>query len=185
MSAPGVVARRVAMAAVAALSLAVVAGCGSTSGPHATFPPASQGPSLGVTAAVAQTRAVVADALAAQKLVLRDVETPYRPAETALLAAAPRAVYQVVLQQSPDKGFIVIYELRDAGQATTAAQDQANYLATGPGRVQWPLGTHHVIRVVGTTVVLYDWLPGAVTDPGAPGIETALQTVGVDYPVPG
>ena len=171
--------------AATAVLVVLLAGCSPTAAPANTYPPASATPDLVVSAAVTQTRASVAEALGNVGLTLRDVETPYRPAEAPLLAGAPRAVYQVLLPESPDKGFIVIYEFRDAGRATEAALEQANYLATGPGRAQWPLGTHHVIRGVGTTVIVYDWLPGSAADPKTPAIETALETVGQAFPVPG
>ena len=45
------------------------------------------------------------------------------------------------------------------------------------------MGTVHVIREVGTTVVIYDWLPEAANDKSAPGIQTALETLGVGFPV--
>ena len=178
--------RRTAGATATTLVLGLLlAGCSPAATPSNTYPPASATPNLEVSAAVTQTRASVAEALGDVALTLRDVETPYRPAEAPLLASAPRGVYQVVLPESPDKGFIVIYEFRDAGRAAEAAAEQANYLATGPGRAQWPLGTHHVIRGVGTTVIVYDWLPGSATDPKTPAIETALETVGQPFPVPG
>ena len=41
-----------------------------------------------------------------------------------------------------------------------------------------------VIRQVGSTVILYDWLPGASQDPSAAGIQAALETLGTGYPVP-
>ena len=50
--------------------------------------------------------------------------------------------------------------------------------------MQSPLGTVHVIRQVGTTVVYYSWLPGASKDPGAAQIQVALETLGNGYPVP-
>ena len=48
------------------------------------------------------------------------------------------------------------------GAAAAAAEEQA-YLASGPGRVQTPQGTVTVIRQLGTSVILYSWLPGAST----------------------
>ena len=74
-----------------------------------------------------------------------------------------------MLPADPTDGFIVVYEFRDTARGRRAAAEQRRYLATGPGRVQSPPGTRHVIRQVGTTVVVYDWLPGAATDPSAPG----------------
>ena len=45
----------------------------------------------------------------------------------------------------------------------------------GPGRVQTPQGTVSVIRQVGSTVVMYQWLPGAAQDPSAPGIQDGAR----------
>ena len=56
-------------------------------------------------------------------------------------------------------------------------------MGAAPGRVQTPQGTISVIRQVGSTVVLYQWLPGAAQDPSAPGIQDALETLGIGFPV--
>jgi hypothetical protein len=138
-----------------------------------------------VTPAVALTRAELARALGERNLVLSDSQAALRPAESPLLGAAPRAVYQVQLPKDPSKGFIVVYELTDASRAADAAAEQQAYRATGPGRVQTPQGTVTIIRQVGSTVVLYEWLPGASLDPSAAGIQAALETLGVGYPIPG
>jgi hypothetical protein len=79
----------------------------------------------------------------------------------------------------------VVYEFADAARASDAAAEEQQYLESGPGRVQTPEGTVHVIRQVGSTVVLYDWLPGAAQDPRAPDVQRVLETVGVGYPVGG
>jgi hypothetical protein len=118
-------------------------------------------------------------------LVLTDTQAPVRPAEAPLLTAAPRAVYQVTLPADPTRGFIVVYEFSDAARATDAAAEEQRYLASGPGKVQTPEGTVHVLRQVGATVVLYDWLPGAAEDPSAPDIQRALETLGVGFPIGG
>ena len=76
-----------------------------------------------------------------------------------------------------------MYEFPDTQRADEAATEQQRYHATGPGRVQTPQGTVHVIRGVGTTVIVYDWLPDAATDPTAPDIQAALETLGIGYPV--
>lgn len=173
-----------AAVAIAVVTLVATA-CSTGGGSPVTYPPVSARPDLDVSPAVIQTRGLVAAALDDVGLTLRDVETPYRPAEAPMLASAPRAVYQVLLQESPDKGFIVIYEFRDIAVAAQAATEHAAYLASGPGRIQWPLGAHHVIRGVGTTVIVYSWLPGAADDPKTPDIESALETVGAPFQVPG
>ena len=171
-------------APVLAVLLAVsAAACSTPSGSTTTYPPPSTQPDLGVSAAVGQTRAEIAAALAEQKLALQNVQVDYRPAEGPILANAPRAVYQAVLPADPAHGYIVVYELRDTSSAAEAAAEQQRYLETGPGRVQTPPGTVHVIRGVGTTVIVYDWLPGAATDDSAPAVQTALETIGIPYPV--
>jgi hypothetical protein len=161
----------------------VAAGCG---GSGASTPPlavASSRPAMTVTPTVALTRAELVRVLGERNLVLSDSQAPIRPAETPLLAAAPRAVYQVLLPKDPTKGLIVVYELLDPSVAADAAAELQAYLGTGPGRVQKPQGTVTVIRQVGSTVALYDWLPGASQDPSAAGIQAALETLGIGYPV--
>jgi hypothetical protein len=136
-----------------------------------------------VSPAVNQTRAELVRVLTAASLVLADTQVPVRPAESALLAAAPRAVFQVTLPADPSRGFIVVYEFSDSSRASEAAAEEQLYLASGPGRVQTPEGTVHVLRQVGPTVVLYDWLPGVAKDASAPKIQGALETLGVGYPI--
>ena len=174
--------RAVAVLAIAATTSGLAA-CAATEDPGRTFTVASVGPALTVSPTVNQTRAELVRALGAHHLVLTDTQTPVRPAESALLTSAPRAVYQVILPKDPTRGFIVVYEFPDTGRAASAAAEEQAYLATGPGRVQTPQGTVTIVRQVGSTVVLYTWLPGAALDPSAPDIQTALETVGVGYPV--
>jgi hypothetical protein len=178
--------RTVTALVAAFVATAVLGGC-AASGPlpssPAVAPADSPRPSMTVSPAVGQTRGLLVRALGEHNLVLSDSQAPIRPAEAPLLAAAPRAVYQVLLPKDPTKGFIVVYEFPDDGRAAAAAAEEQAYLATGPGRVQRPQGTVTVIRGVGTTVVFYDWLPGAAQDPAAPGIQAALETLGVGYPV--
>jgi hypothetical protein len=161
----------------------VLAACGSTEVPNFSAPAASVGPGRTVSPAVSQTRIELVRALGEHNLVLTDSQAPVRPAEAALLAAAPRAVYQVILPKDPTHGFIVVYEFPDPARATAAAAQEQAYLATGPARVQTPLGTVSIIRQVGSTVVFYEWLPEGSTDDSAPGIQAALETLGVGFPV--
>jgi hypothetical protein len=162
----------------------VAAGCGATEVPGRTFPVASFGPDRTVTPAVNATRAELVRALGEHNLVLTDTQAAVRPAEAPLLTDAPRAVYQVILPKDPGHGFIVVYEFPDTARAAEAAAEQQRYLATGPGRVQTPLETVTIIRQLGTTVLLYGWLPDASPDPSAAGIQDALETLGVGFPVP-
>ena len=168
------------------IALAVLAaGCATTEVPEQTFPAGSIGPSTTVSPAVNQTRSALVAALAQHQLVLTDTQAPVRPVESALLSTAPRAVYQVVLPKDPARGFIVVYEFTDSAAAASAAAEEQHYLETGPGRIQSPQGSVQVLRQVGATLVFYDWLPGAALDPAAPGIQQALETVGVGFPVGG
>ena len=163
----------------------LAAGCATSDVPGRTFPVESVGPGMPVSPAVSQTRLALVQALGQHNLVLTDTQAPVRHAEALLLAAAPRAVYQVILPKDPSHGFIVVYEFPDPDRAAAAATQEQAYLATGPAQVQTPQGTVSVIRAVGSTVVLYQWLPAAARDPSAPGIQGALETLGVGYPVPG
>ena len=70
------------------------------------------------------------------------------------------------------------------GAQEAAGADQAAYLSSGPGRVQMPIGTRHVIRQLGSTIILYSWIPDSSPDERTPRIQDALETVGVPIPVP-
>jgi hypothetical protein len=148
-------------------------------------PAASVGPTRTVSPAVLQTRLELVRVLAAHSLVLADTQVPIRPAEAPLLADAPRAVYQVLLPKDPDRGYIIVYEFPDPARATEAATQQQSYLATGPARIQRTSGTVTVIRQVGSTLVYYDWLPAGAKDPSAEGIQPALESLGVAFPIAG
>jgi len=172
--------------AIASLCVALIAaGCATTEPAGQTFPAASIGPATTVSPAVNQTRAALVAALAEHQLVLTDTQAPVRPVESPELVSAPRAVYQVVLPKDPTRGYIVVYEFPDASAAALAAAEEQHYLETGPGRIQSPQGTVQVLRQVGVTLVLYDWLPGAAQDPAAPEIQQALETLGVGFPIGG
>jgi hypothetical protein len=161
----------------------LVAGCATGGASVPVVPQESIGPAMTVSPAVGQTRAELVRAFGGVNLVLADTQTPVRPAESALLVEAPRAVFQVTLPQDPTRGYIVVYEFPDANRAAEAAAEEQRYLASGPGRVQTPEGTVHVLRQLGPTLVLYDWLPGVARDPAAPKIQEALETVGVGFAI--
>jgi hypothetical protein len=165
-----------------------LAGCGTAGrsanpGLTVTYPPASAGPVLATAPAIQELRTRIATALAARGLLLADANVPYRPTESAEFASAPRAVFQVQLPADPTGGFISIYAFADPAGATSAANAQANYLATGPVRVLNPLGTVHMIRIVGASVIYFHWLPAAA-DPSESGIQAVLETIGIGVAVP-
>jgi hypothetical protein len=163
----------------------VVAGCGiGASGKVVTFPPASVGPGSTVTPAVALTRTAIVNALAPYSLQLRNADQPFRPAESARLASAPREVYQVLLPNDPDGAYIVVYEFRDAAAAVDAGNELAGYLGSGAARVNFPLDAQHSIRQVGTTLIFYTWAPSTSPDPGSKTIADALATLGIGFAPP-
>jgi hypothetical protein len=173
------------MLVVAFAFAGVVSACAPGGGVSvASFPAGTIGPVTTAGAAAAQTRIELVRALGERNLVLQDSEAPFRPPEDSTFTTTPRALYQVILPDAPGEGFIVVYEFPDATIATEAATDQAAYLATGPARVQSAFGTRHVIRLVGSTVVLYSWVPEGVADARQPDIQTALETLGVGVAVP-
>ena len=177
--------KRMGWAPFLLLVLVAVAACSPSDGATVTYPVGSVGPDRTVSPAVAQTRGQIVQALGGKNLVLNDTLAPYRPPESAMLASAPRAVYQVTLPADPNGGYIVAYEFTDSSMAAMAAAEQQAYLATGPGRVQAPQGTVHTIRQVGTTVIYHAWQPAAAAnDPGSAEIQAALETLGVGFAVP-
>jgi hypothetical protein len=183
------VAARVTAGRRAALSFALavlIAACGAgpSVNPPATFPPATVGPGEATGTDVAATRTELARALGALNLQLADPQVPHRPGEGAAFAAARRAVFQVVLPDDPTHGFVSVYEFSDDRAAEAAGRDQAAYVASGPGRVQFVPDTRFVIRQVGPTVVFYAWSPLNSPDPRTGDIETALETVGLGIPIP-
>ncbi|HUP54237.1 MAG TPA: hypothetical protein VM408_01920 [Methylomirabilota bacterium] len=169
-----------------ALAIAgLVAACASGGGVSvASFPAGTIGPATTAGAAASQTRIELVRVLGEHNLVLQDSEAPFRPAEDRAFTTTPRALYQVILPDAPTEGFIVVYEFPDAATAAGAAADQAAYLATGPARVQSAFGTRHVIRLVGSTVVVYSWVPEGAADKRQPEIQAALETLGTGVPVP-
>lgn len=173
----------VAVAAVPFL-LTACAPAGDAAPPSTGVVPATQAPTRSVGPAVAQTRAELVRALGTKNLVLQDSQAQFRPPEDARFTTTPRALYQVILPQAPGEGFIVVYEFSDPTIASEAATQQAAYLATGPAKVQSPFGSRHILRLVGSTVVLYSWVPEGAEDPLQPDIQTALETLGTGVPVP-
>ncbi|MGZ9160701.1 MAG: hypothetical protein ACXW4T_05995 [Candidatus Limnocylindrales bacterium] len=133
---------------------------------------------------VAQTRGDLVRVLGERNLVLQDTQAAFRPPEDGRFTLTPRVIYQVILPAAPSQGFIVVYEFADAQTAAAAADEQARYLASGPARVQSAFGTRHVMRLVGSTVVLYSWVPEGTEDPRQPDIQAALETLGVGVPIP-
>ena len=167
-------ARRAASLAILAVA---VLGC--------TPPSATLGsPGSGGDPASATSQLAI-QALASAGLQAATTTRPYRPPETPVLFGAPRTIVQVQLPDDPDHGFIVVYSLGSATAAEKAAFDQAAYVASGTGGIQFPPGSHFVIRTVDTTVIFFTWSPGGSPDQRTHLIEDALNTIGIAVPVGG
>ena len=178
--------RPVRTAALPALAVAialVLAGCADLGANPSQGSAATPIGSRALGASAEATRQAVFGALGRQNLIVAPTSSPYRPPESAPLADAPRNVYQVTLPSAPEEGFIVVYELPTEADAIAAAGAQRDYLATGPGRVQAPPGTDHVIQQLGPTVIVYDWVPGGTEDETAPRVAEALRTIGTTFAV--
>ncbi len=177
--------RVVAFALAASLGVASC-GIGANETP-ASLPVPSVGPATGVTGSVAQTRGEIATALASISSIaiqFGDASRPYRPPESSRLRSAPRAVFQVVMANQPDAGFIVVYEFPDAAAAVDAGNEEAGYLGTGPARVQLPRDAQHVLRQVGPTLIVYTWSPSDAPDRTAEVVAGVLGTLGIGFSVP-
>jgi hypothetical protein len=93
-------------------------------------------------------------------------------------------VYQALLPDDPDGGFIVVYEFPDNASAVDAGNEFAGYLGTGAGRIQYPIDAQHTIRQLGTTLLVYTWAPSTSPDPGSPKVAEALKTLGIGFAPP-
>jgi hypothetical protein len=178
----GVVRRLLSSIGLIALA-ASVAGCGFAAQVVVTPPPSAAAvPSI--APAVATVRSQVAAALAPAGFRLIDPTDPYRPGESPSLAAAPRAVVQAVMAAAPQSGYIVLYQLADPAAAVAAAKEDAAYISSGVGRVQFANDARFVIRQVGPVVVFYSWSPGSSPAPNdEQALATALSSLGQGFTV--
>ena len=174
---------RIALALAAlGTGAAVLAGCAGSTGP--TFPPIGSTPQP-AGALTDAANAVLTGALGIEGIQVIDAPTPYRPPEGPLFAGAPRTVVQAVLPQDPTHGFIVLYAFGTSQQALAAAQDQAAYVSSGPGKVQFTPGTSFELRVLGNVAIFFAWTPDNAPDPHEASIPLALSQLGDEVPIPG
>jgi hypothetical protein len=138
--------------------------------PAATLAPTGQ--------AAERTWNEVSSALQAQRFQVVEPQNPYRPGETAELLNVPRRLLQTVLPNSPDDGYVVVYELPSNNDAERAGDDLATYVASGPGAVQYPRDTQFTIRRIGQTLVFFSYSPEANPDPALPQMAAVLATLG-------
>lgn len=173
-------------AVLGAVLAAALAGCAPTASvPNANPTPGPSQPTA-LSAAVAGTADRVAAALGSVGLTataLPPQPVTFRPGESPLLAAAPRLVLQALLPGDASHGFIVVYDLADDAAARAAGAEMAAYLASGPGRIQFPNDARHVLRQIGPTLVFFTWSPAASPDPKVAALAGALETLGAGIPI--
>jgi hypothetical protein len=170
------------VAVILASVIAVLsAGCAATT--RTTFPPLGSTPGRAGDATSATVRQVTS-ALGAVGLQALEANRAFRPSEGPLLAALPRTVLSIALPDKPEPGFVVVYAAGSPEAATSAAQDHARYLASNTGGIVLPPGTHIVLRLLGSTVVFFTWLPGGSPDPQLQQVEDTLRAIGTEVQVP-
>lgn len=157
------------------------AGCSGTLKPLSPTPAPTPRPTP--TLALRQTRVQLEAALRLAGFGLIDDAQAFEPPVPTDLAAAPQAVFQIVLPADPDRGQIVAYDLGSPAAAVAAAHELAVFLVEGTTRVAFPSDERHVLQQVGETVVFYTWSPSAMSDPGATKAAAAVATVGETIPV--
>lgn len=186
MTRAGATRRGAASTAVAVVTLVAtllaIGGCSAPGPGGPTYPPEGATPPPAGDATRAALDQVVR-ALGAVGLPATAVTTPYRPPEAARLASAPRTIVQVTLPEGQQRGLFVLYDLGSPDAARSAAEEQADYIATGPGGIQFPPGARFVLRVSGPTVVFFTWSPASSGDPRTGDIARALETIGIGVPV--
>ncbi|HEX8024866.1 MAG TPA: hypothetical protein VF484_01545 [Candidatus Limnocylindrales bacterium] len=170
---------RLAMALAVAAALSA---CTVSAGP--TYPPVGTTPQP-AGAATDSAKAQLASALSVEGIQLTDPSAPYRPPEGAIFAAAPRTIVQAVLPDDPTGGYLVLYAFGTPQQALAGAQDQAQYVASGPGKAQVMAGTQFEIRTLGNVAIFFAWRPDAALDAREASIPLALSTIGNEVPIPG
>ena len=163
-------------AALGVLLALAVAACGAPPGSGST--PGAPGD------AGSATKQLVISALTAAGVPAAEATRPYRPSETPVLTGAPRSIVQAQLPNDPDHGYIVVYSLGSAVAAEKAAFDQAAYVASPAGGIQFPPGSHFVVRLVDTTVIFFTWSPGISANPQiGQRVEDTLNGIGLPVPV--
>lgn len=136
----------------------------ATPAPATQPPPATQ-----LTPDGRATVAALEAALRAAGFGLIPATQPYRPSEPVELQPVPRAVYQEVLPADPDAGYLVVYELADAGTAQAMGQTLARYLGSGFGQTGYPIDARFAVSVAASTVVFTAWSPAASHDEASSG----------------
>jgi hypothetical protein len=164
-------------------ALLLLAACtGASPGDRASTPLPTEQPSA--SPAVQATLAQVDGALGAAGIVRESTRTTIRPAEPPAFAGIARWPFRAVLPEDPTGGYFLIYEFADPALAADGGHDLADYITSGPGRVQYAPDVRFVLQQVGSTLVFYPWSPASSPDPKTPSVATALASVGLEVAIP-
>jgi hypothetical protein len=112
-----------------------------------------------IAATVGQLRGVLADA----GFRLDPAVGSVRPSEPRTLTMAPRAAMRVSLAD-PAEGFVIIYDLAEASEARTRAEELAAYLRSGFGLSNFASDTRFSVAVVNDTLVFAWWSASRSSD---------------------
>lgn len=123
------------------------------------------------------------DALAIGGYELAPATRTFQPAQPASFTTVPRSAYQAQLSD-PDGGVVLIYELADPEAARVGAQAMADYLSSGPGKINFPGDATFYVGLIGSTVVMSWFSASQSGDPeAARGAFDLISTVGSEIPV--
>ncbi len=123
------------------------------------------------------------DALAIGGYDIAPATRTFQPAQPASLMTVPRSAYQVQLSD-PDGGVVLIYELADREAARVGAQAMADYLSSGPGKINYPGDATFYVGLLDSTVIMSWFSASQSGDPeAARGAFDLVSTVGSEIPV--
>jgi hypothetical protein len=123
------------------------------------------------------------DALASAGYDLEPATRTFMPAQPAALIAVPRSAYQVRLSD-PDGGIVLIYEFATTESASTGARALADYLSSGPGKINFPGDASFYVAQLGPAVIMSWFSPSQSADPEAGmGAFDLISTVGAEVSV--
>jgi len=172
------------LAAICLSTMALIVGCGHgfEAGGLGTVPDAAT-PRASAGSIEAGTIAALRQALSIGHLDLEPATQPYQPAQPAGLISVPRSAYQVRLSD-PRGGVLLVYDFVEPDAARSGAQELADYLSSGPGKINFAGDTLFHVAYLGSTVILTWFSPSQSSDPeAARGAFDLVSTVGAGVPV--
>jgi len=145
--------------------------------------PDAETPRPSAGSAAQATVAALHDVLAGGGFGFAPAIQSFQPAQPAALLTIPRSAYQVRLAD-PAGGVVLIYEFATPEAAATGGRALADYLSSGPGKINFAGDTEFHVAQMGSTVVMTWYSASQSTDPDAArGAFDLVSTVGAEVPV--